>query len=102
MVYMIESQVQHVLRAIQVMDSKGAATIEVRAEAHAEFNREIDTQMQGTVWDTGGCVSFYLDDTGRNATLWPGWTWRFRQRAGRFDPDAYTLRPRKLAVAAAG
>ncbi len=102
MVYMIESQVQHVLRAIQVMDSKGAATIEVRAEAHAEFNREIDTQMQGTVWDTGGCVSFYLDDIGRNATLWPGWTWRFRQRAGRFDPDAYTLQPRKLAVAAAG
>ncbi len=98
MVYMIESQVEHVLRAIQAMERTGAATIEVRPEAHAEFNSELDAQMQGTVWDTGGCVSFYLDDTGRNATLWPDWTWRFRRRATRFDAGAYTLEPRKAAV----
>jgi len=101
MVYMSEAQVEHVLRAIQAMDRSGAATIEVRPEAHAELNREVDARMRGTVWDTGGCSSFYLDDTGRNATLWPDWTWRFRQRAVRFDTDAYTLSSRTpVAVAA--
>lgn len=57
--------------------------------------------MQGTVWDTGGCVSFYLDDTGRNATLWPDWTWRFRQRAAGFDAHAYRLETRKPVPVAA-
>ncbi len=91
MVYMIESQVEHVLNTIRSLDRSGATTVEVTPEAHAEFNREVDSQMEGTVWDTGGCSSFYLDDTGRNATLWPDWTWRFRQRAERVDPDAYAL-----------
>ena len=46
--------------------------------------------MAGTVWTTGGCASWYLDDRGRNTTLWPGATWRFRNRTRRFDPRAYT------------
>lgn len=101
MVYMIESQVEHVVRALRAMDRSGASTIEVRPEVHARFNREIDSRLQGTVWDTGGCSSFYLDDTGRNATLWPDWTWRFRQRAAGFDAGAYALETSKpVAVTA--
>ena len=42
------------------------------------------------MWNTG-CASWYLDDTGRNATLWPDWTFRFRQRTARFDPSEYEL-----------
>ncbi len=53
--------------------------------------------MRGTVWDVGGCSSFYLDSTGRNATLWPDWTWRFRRRAKRFDTAAYQLTARAPA-----
>ena len=100
MVYMIESQIEHVLGAIDAMDRSGAATIEVRPEAHAAFNREVDERMRGTVWDVGGCASFYLDASGRNATLWPDWTWRFRQRAANFDANAYTLTRRPSAVPA--
>jgi cyclohexanone monooxygenase len=51
--------------------------------------------MEGTVWTTG-CSSWYLDDTGRNATQWPDWTWRFRQRTARFDASEYVVRaPRR-------
>ena len=46
--------------------------------------------MQDTVWSTG-CSSWYLDDTGRNATLWPDWTFAFRRRAARFDAAEYEL-----------
>ena len=44
----------------------------------------------GTVWNTG-CASWYLDATGRNSTLWPDWTWRFRQRTASFDPADFEL-----------
>ena len=91
MVYMIESQINHVMDALRVMRERGAAVAEVRPEVQRAYNREIDARMTRTVWSTG-CSSWYLDDTGRNPTLWPDWTWRFRRRARRFDPAQHTLR----------
>jgi cation diffusion facilitator CzcD-associated flavoprotein CzcO len=92
MVYMIESQVAYVLDALKYMDRNGADTVEVRADAAERYNADLDERMQGTVWNTGG-ASWYLDDTGRNATLWPDWTFRFRQQTAKFDSDSYDLLP---------
>jgi cation diffusion facilitator CzcD-associated flavoprotein CzcO len=89
-VYMIESQIAHVVQAIGALRQSGAGTIEVRADAQARFNEEVDARMQATVWNSG-CASWYIDRTGRNATLWPDWTWRFRRRAARLDPADYEL-----------
>ena len=75
---------------------------EVRPEVQAAYNRELDAKLSGTVWSTG-CSSWYLDASGRNAALWPDWTWRFRQRTRRFDPAQHALRaaePERVAVAA--
>ena len=47
--------------------------------------------MDRTVWNSGGCSSWYLDANGRNTTLWPDFTWRFWGRLRRFDPDAYLI-----------
>ena len=40
----------------------------------------------GTVWNTG-CASWYVDEHGRNVTLWPDWTFRFRQQTAKFDAE---------------
>ena len=48
--------------------------------------------MRNTVWTTGGCVVWYLDAQGRNTTLWPSFTFRFRQLTRRFDATEYDLR----------
>jgi hypothetical protein len=97
MVYMIESQIAYVLDALRTMERAGAHAVEVRREAVAEFNEAIENQLDGTVWNTG-CASWYLDDTGRNATLWPDWTWRFRQRTAKFDAANYELIPADAPV----
>ena len=44
-----------------------------------------------SVWNTGGCSSWYLDATGRNTTIWPYFTWRYWQKTRRFDPAPYVL-----------
>jgi hypothetical protein len=90
MVYMIESQIAYVLDALRAMRERGAGVVEVRPEAEAKFNAEVQRRMQGTVWNTG-CTSWYQDEKGNNPTLWPDWTWRFRQRTARFDPNEYVL-----------
>ncbi len=91
MIYMIESQVAHVIEALRETRRRGAAVAEVSPEVVERYNAALDARMQGTVWTTG-CSSWYLDDTGRNGTLWPDWTFRFRRRAARFDASLYELR----------
>ena len=90
MVYMAESQIGYVMEALRETRRRGAQIFEVRPEVVERYNRSIDERMAGTVWSTG-CTSWYLDDTGRNATLWPDFTFRFRRRAARFDPAEYRL-----------
>jgi hypothetical protein len=73
----------------------------VRPEIHARYNAEIDARMRSTVWELGGCRSYYVDATGRNAVIWPDWTWRFRRLARRDPGDAYRLTsPAREAVPA--
>lgn len=93
MVYMIESQAEHVKNAIRALDVSGAATIEVDQQAHDAYNAELDRKLATTVWETGGCQTFYRDANGRNATLYPDWTFTFRRHATRWKPDVYHLSP---------
>jgi cation diffusion facilitator CzcD-associated flavoprotein CzcO len=91
MIYMIESQIEHVSRALRELDRKGATTIEVDRGTHDSYNRMVDRKMSTTVWELGGCTTFYQDVTGRNATLWPDWTFSFRRRAKRWKSRAYAM-----------
>jgi cation diffusion facilitator CzcD-associated flavoprotein CzcO len=93
MVFMIESQLRYVIDALRVMDEQQIATFEVRPEAMAAYNAQIQSKMPGTVW-MSGCASWYLDSMGRNTTIWPDFTWRFRHRTRRFDTRPYMLRHR--------
>ncbi|HEU0016384.1 MAG TPA: NAD(P)/FAD-dependent oxidoreductase [Longimicrobium sp.] len=92
-VYMIEAQIEHVARALRHLRSVGGAALEPTPEAQAAFVADVDRRMRGSVWTSGGCASWYLDATGRNSTLWPDFTWRFRRRAVRFRPEEYAVIP---------
>ena len=82
---------QYVLSALRYMREKQVATVEPRAEAQAAFIADLDRRLGSTVWNTGGCASWYIDKTGRNSTLWPDATWRFRRRVAAFKPSEYLL-----------
>jgi cation diffusion facilitator CzcD-associated flavoprotein CzcO len=90
-VYMIEAQIEHLLGALEHMRRHGLDTLEPRPEAQEAFVAGVDRRMAGTVWTSGGCRSWYLDETGRNSTLWPDFTWKFRRRVARFEPGEYEL-----------
>jgi cation diffusion facilitator CzcD-associated flavoprotein CzcO len=90
-VFMIESQVSYVADALATMRRRGARTVEVRPEAQAAYNAEVQDMTRGTVWVSGGCASYYIDRNGRNSTLWPTFTWPFRRRTREFDEGAYAL-----------
>ncbi len=90
-VYMIEAQIEHLRGALRTLERERAAVVEPRAEAQEAFVADVDRRMAGTVWTTGGCKSWYLDSTGRNSTIWPGFSFNFRKRVARFDPKDYVI-----------
>lgn len=94
---MIEAQIEHILGALRFMERSRVAAIEPRQAAQDAFNAEIDRQMRGTVWTSGGCASWYLDRSGRNSALWPGAAYQFRLRVARFQPGEYLLRARRAS-----
>ncbi|WP_151083349.1 flavin-containing monooxygenase [Nocardioides cynanchi] len=93
MVFIIESQVAYLRDAIRAMRAHGLAQVEPRADAQARWNADVQKRMRRTVWNTGGCSSWYLDEHGRNTVLWPKSTVTFRRQLASFDPEAYDVRP---------
>jgi cation diffusion facilitator CzcD-associated flavoprotein CzcO len=94
---MIEAQIAYLKRALRYRREHGLATLEPTAEALANYVAEVDRGTQGSVWTAGGCVSWYVDDTGRNSTLWPGSVREYQRRLARFEVGDYTTElPRPL------
>jgi cation diffusion facilitator CzcD-associated flavoprotein CzcO len=91
LVYMIEAQLDYLVDALRIMDERGAARIEVRREAQEAYNADLQSRMDRTVWNSGGCSSWYIDANGKNTTIWPDFTWRFRRQTRHFDVAAYEL-----------
>ena len=88
-VFMFESQFAYVLGALKAMTDRGVTAFDVSPEAQAVFNAEIQARLAKSVWNSGGCSSWYLDARGRNPTLWPGSTLEFRRRLRTFDTTSY-------------
>jgi cation diffusion facilitator CzcD-associated flavoprotein CzcO len=99
MVLMIEAQVGYMVQALDAMDRGGYDVIEPRADVQAAYNEQLQRELAGTVWSTGGCSSWYLDENGRNTTLWPGFTWKYMRTMRRFDLSEYVVQPRRRAPA---
>jgi len=91
LLFMIEAQLSYVLDALRQMRARGTTRVEVRRDAQEAYNAHIQRRLVRSVWNTGGCASWYLDKTGKNTTIWPYFTWRYWQRTRRFDPASYTL-----------
>ena len=72
-ILMTEAQVRYVLSCLKLLKHKKKNAIEVREETQRQFVETIHERLKGTVWQSGGCKSWYLDArTGENTTLWPG------------------------------
>lgn len=82
-VYMIESQISYVLGCLATMQEQELRSVEVRPEVQAAFNSDLQAEFEGSVW-TSGCKSWYLHESGKNTTLWPGMSYQFRRRMKHF------------------
>ncbi|MEV4617523.1 NAD(P)/FAD-dependent oxidoreductase [Asanoa sp. NPDC049573] len=87
--FMLECQIDHLVRLLRHIDAAGGGAWEPTPAAQSSFARFVDRRMAGTVWQSGGCHSWYQDRNGRVSALWPGHTWSYWLRTRRFDGRAY-------------
>ncbi|MEU6773282.1 NAD(P)/FAD-dependent oxidoreductase [Streptomyces sp. NPDC046759] len=102
MILMIESQLNYMADYLRQLDVLGGRTaLDARPAAVEDWNHRVQERMKRTVWNTGGCTSWYLDASGRNTTIWPGTTSEFRRATRRVDLAEYEV-IRKPGVKGAG
>ena len=91
-IFMIESQVQHVMSCLRLLARQNGQTIEVRTSASRRFNDQIQRRLGRAVWSQGGCTSWYLDANGVNRALWPGFSFEYWARTRRARRADYLIR----------
>ncbi|MCW0190850.1 NAD(P)/FAD-dependent oxidoreductase [Rhodococcus sp. WS1] len=85
----LEAQLNYVAQAIGHARRHGWQTIDVREEVQAAFNSQVQEALGTTVYNAGGCESYFFDVNGRNSFNWPWSSGAMRRRLRDFDPYAY-------------
>lgn len=85
-----EPQYRYIASAVSRMLTEGIQSIEVKAEKQQEFTDFIDERMKITNW-TAGCKSWYLTDSGRNTTLYPGFAGEYVIKASTFRLEDFNV-----------
>jgi cation diffusion facilitator CzcD-associated flavoprotein CzcO len=91
-VLMIEAQVRYVMSCLKLLKRGQKHVLEVRPETQKQFVADIYRRLEGTVWQSGGCQSWYQDQrTGDNTTIWPGSVVAYARRTRAVSPADYEL-----------
>lgn len=89
----LEAQLTYLTAALTHLDDRGHGTLEVRAAEQAAHNTAVQEALRTTVYNSGGCTSYYFSSSGRNTFVWPWSTGRLVRRLSRFDHDSYIFHP---------
>ena len=99
-IFMIEAQVHYILEMMKLMRKQGVDAVDVREDVQKAFNNKVQKELQGTVWQQGGCSSWYQQDGGKNFALWPGYTWRYWLETRRVKASNFVFSKAKKAATA--
>ncbi|MFZ5724191.1 MAG: flavin-containing monooxygenase [Pseudomonadota bacterium] len=87
----IESQLAYIMDALRAMKRDNLIRMEVRRDAQEAYNRKVQRDLQGTVWNTGGCSSYYIDVNGKNSIGFPWSTNTMQRLLAAFDREHYEV-----------
>lgn len=85
-----EAQMKYIQQAVKLMYEKDIRYLNVKDEKQREFNKFIDDRMKLTTW-TSGCNSWYLNESGKNTTLYPGFASEYVLGVRNFNLSDYEV-----------
>lgn len=87
--FVIEAQANYITQCLLMMRDHASQALEIKASVEAEFNRKIHARLSRSVWNTGGCDSWFLDRSGTNRQSWPGSSVTYWLRTRRPNPQSF-------------
>lgn len=100
--FMLERQVDYIVRQLQRMEQEDLAWLDIRPDVMAEFNDMVQTEIKAVdVWQASCGNDFYYraGHSGRLVTQWPLSMDDFTEQTTREEPDTFEVQPRAKASA---
>jgi len=66
-----EAQLDYIVDGLQQIKARGISKLTIKPTVLRHHNQEVQKHLQTTVFNSGGCKSYYLDANGRNFAAWP-------------------------------
>jgi cation diffusion facilitator CzcD-associated flavoprotein CzcO len=66
-----EAQLDYIVDGLQQIKAKGISKLMIKPAVLQHHNQKVQKHIQTTVFNSGGCKSYYLDANGRNFAAWP-------------------------------
>lgn len=89
----IEAQLAYIVDALTQARARRLRTLEPHPARVADFNARVQAALSDTVWNRGGCTSYFIDRNGRNSTVWPWTTLAMRRQLSRCHLDDFITTP---------
>ena len=85
-----EAQIGYIVDGLVKMKSQKIKQLLIKKEVIAKHNHLVQKHLKTTVFNAGGCKSYYLDANGRNFAAWPWSLKELRRRLKKMDLDHYS------------
>ncbi len=90
-IFIIESQMHYIMKAIIEVEKNNAQALEVLADAENKYTNMIHSEMEKTVWKTGNCTSWYQSKSGHVIAMFPGFSFSYLKMAKNFKKKDHQL-----------
>lgn len=86
-----EAQLGYIVDGIKQIKKRGIRKLTIKPSVLKAHNEKVQKHLQGTVFNSGGCRSYYLDQNGRNFAAWPWSLATLRKRLSAFHLEDYDV-----------
>ncbi len=95
-IYTLEGQMDYILQYMDYKEKSAADYLDVKASSLKSFNNKIQKKLKNTVWNTGGCNSWYLTKDGKNTSNWPGFSFLYRKAVKKINLSDYDAKKEQM------
>ena len=89
--FMLERQVEYVIRALEGLEAEGAAAMVPMRAAQDRFNQQLQTDLDTTVWADAACNSWYKNEQGKITQNWSANTREYARAVAEVKLEDYEL-----------
>lgn len=86
-----EAQLDYIVDGLLQIKDKGISKLTIKPTVLREHNDNVQKHLQTTVFNSGGCKSYYLDANGKNFAAWPWSLKTLKQRLSKLNLYDYDL-----------